>query len=49
MDDTEPDLLPDEGVPIDRYCQSKVEVRERLRLFRGVLAAIHYAHQRCAP
>ena len=35
-----------EGQPIDRHCQAgKLTVRERLLLFRGVLAAVHHAHQ----
>jgi len=35
-----------EGEPIDRYCDSRqLPVAERLRLFRAVCAAVHYAHQ----
>src|SRR5207245_96807 len=35
-----------EGEPIDRYCDSRqLPVTERLRLFRAVCAAVHYAHQ----
>jgi serine/threonine-protein kinase len=35
-----------EGEPIDRYCDSRrLSVRERLRLFRIVCAAVQYAHQ----
>jgi len=36
-----------EGEPIDRYCdEHKLSVTERLRLFRQVCVAVHYAHQR---
>ena len=35
-----------EGSPIDSYCESEsLNVRERLRLFRQVCRAVHYAHQ----
>jgi eukaryotic-like serine/threonine-protein kinase len=35
-----------DGQPIDRYCLGKkLAVRDVLRLFRGVLAAVHHAHQ----
>jgi tetratricopeptide (TPR) repeat protein len=35
-----------EGLPIDDYCdQRKLAPRERLKLFRTVCAAVHYAHQ----
>ncbi|HUK13536.1 MAG TPA: serine/threonine-protein kinase [Thermoanaerobaculaceae bacterium] len=35
-----------EGEPIDRYCdERKLSVRERLRLFLGVCAAVQFAHQ----
>jgi len=35
-----------EGEPIDRYCDArKLNVTERLKLFQGVCAAVHYAHQ----
>ena len=35
-----------EGVPIDAYCdRQSLPVRERLKLFRTVCAAVHYAHQ----
>src|ERR1051325_252686 len=35
-----------EGQPIDRYCDEKrLSTFERLRLFRQVCAAVHYAHQ----
>jgi serine/threonine protein kinase len=35
------------GVPISDYCESRrLSIPERLRLFRGVCAAVHYAHQR---
>jgi len=35
-----------DGVPIDRYCEEKAaSVVERLRLFRVVCEAVHYAHQ----
>jgi len=35
-----------EGLPIDEYCrQHQVSVDDRLKLFRQVCAAVHYAHQ----
>ena len=35
-----------EGLPIDQYCrQHQLSVDDRLRLFRTVCAAVHYAHQ----
>ena len=35
-----------EGEPIDRYCNNHgLSVDERLKLFRSVCAAVHYAHQ----
>ena len=35
-----------EGEPIDRYCANhRLSIEERLRLFRDVCAAVHYAHQ----
>lgn len=35
-----------EGDPIDRYCnQHRLSINERLKLFRDVCAAVHYAHQ----
>jgi eukaryotic-like serine/threonine-protein kinase len=35
------------GFPIDTYCEMKsLALSERLRLFRGVCAAVHFAHQR---
>ena len=35
-----------EGQPIDQYCDAHaLEVDRRLRLFQGVCAAVHYAHQ----
>ena len=35
-----------EGTPIDEYCdQHKLSVAERIRLFRVVCAAVHYAHK----
>src|SRR5262249_39431430 len=35
-----------EGLPIDEYCrQRRLSVDDRLRLFRQVCAAVHYAHQ----
>jgi serine/threonine-protein kinase len=34
------------GVPIDRYCdQHSLSIVERLKIFRTVAAAVHYAHQ----
>ncbi len=35
-----------EGLPLDEYCDShKLNLRERIELFRTVCAAVHYAHQ----
>lgn len=35
-----------DGVPIDDYCDSRrLEVNERLELFRTICSAVHYAHQ----
>jgi eukaryotic-like serine/threonine-protein kinase len=35
-----------EGVPIDIYCQrNQLPLNDRLRLFRQICAAVHYAHQ----
>ncbi len=35
-----------DGVPIDRYCdEHMLDTSARLRLFRKVCAAVHYAHQ----
>src|SRR5512136_1589906 len=35
-----------EGEPIDRFCdQRKLSIQERLKLFRGVCAAVQYAHR----
>lgn len=35
-----------EGDPIDRYCNHhRLSTNERLKLFRDVCAAVHYAHQ----
>ena len=35
-----------EGEPIDQYCDGHaLDVEGRLRLFQGVCAAVHYAHQ----
>jgi non-specific serine/threonine protein kinase/serine/threonine-protein kinase len=35
-----------EGEPIDRYCENhRLSVDERLKLFRKVCGAVHYAHQ----
>jgi len=33
-----------DGVPIDQYCRDR-PIAERLRLFREICAAVHYAHQ----
>ncbi|MBM3725040.1 MAG: tetratricopeptide repeat protein [Acidobacteria bacterium] len=33
-----------DGVPIDEFCRGRT-VAERLRLFREICAAVHYAHQ----
>ena len=47
-DDGAPFLVMDyvEGQSIDQFCASRnLPVRERLRLFREVLGAVHYAHQ----
>lgn len=35
-----------QGEPIDKYCDAhKLDTTERLMLFQGVCAAVHYAHQ----
>jgi serine/threonine protein kinase/tetratricopeptide (TPR) repeat protein len=35
-----------EGEPIDEYCEGRaLDVTGRLKLFQGVCAAVHYAHQ----
>ena len=35
-----------EGQTLDKYCEShKLDIPERLKLFRTVCAAVHYAHQ----
>jgi eukaryotic-like serine/threonine-protein kinase len=35
-----------EGEPIDAYCEARaLDVTGRLKLFQGVCAAVHYAHQ----
>jgi eukaryotic-like serine/threonine-protein kinase len=35
-----------EGVPIDQYCESqRLSTEDRLKLFRSVCSAVHYAHQ----
>jgi eukaryotic-like serine/threonine-protein kinase len=35
------------GFPIDTYCEMKsLALRERLKLFRDICAAVHFAHQR---
>jgi eukaryotic-like serine/threonine-protein kinase len=35
-----------EGEPIDEYCEARaLDVTGRLKLFQGVCAAVHYAHQ----
>ncbi len=35
-----------EGVPIHTYCDThRLSIEDRLRLFQGVCAAVHYAHQ----
>ncbi|MFN8060506.1 MAG: serine/threonine-protein kinase [Vicinamibacterales bacterium] len=35
-----------DGVPIDHYCDEKrVSIEDRLRLFRTICGAVHYAHQ----
>ena len=35
-----------EGLPVDEYCrQHQLSVDDRLKLFRQVCAAVHYAHQ----
>lgn len=47
-DDGSPYLVMEyvEGVPIDRYCdERKLSVTDRLRLFRMVCDAVHYAHR----
>ncbi len=47
-DDMMPFLVMEyvEGVPLDRYCdQHEVSLDQRLRLFRQVCSAVHFAHQ----
>jgi eukaryotic-like serine/threonine-protein kinase len=47
-EDGAPFLVMDyvEGQPIDQYCEARaLDVSARLRLFQGVCAAVHYAHQ----
>lgn len=47
-DDGLPFLVMDyvEGEPIDEYCEGRaLDVTGRLKLFQGVCAAVHYAHQ----
>jgi serine/threonine protein kinase/tetratricopeptide (TPR) repeat protein len=35
-----------EGEPVDKYCDAhKLNITDRLQLFRAVCAAVHYAHQ----
>ncbi|MFQ5655060.1 MAG: tetratricopeptide repeat protein, partial [Planctomycetota bacterium] len=35
-----------DGVPIDRYCdEQRLSISDRLRIFRSVCSAVHYAHQ----
>jgi len=35
-----------EGLPIDQYCEAhRLSTLERLKLFRSVCSAVHYAHQ----
>src|SRR5690606_8582473 len=35
-----------EGLPVDRYCdRHRLGVADRLRLFRTICQAVHYAHQ----
>ncbi len=35
-----------EGVPVDEYCdRNRLDVGQRLELFRTICAAVHYAHQ----
>jgi serine/threonine protein kinase len=35
-----------EGQPLDQYCRNRAaDLRERIRLFRGVCAALQYAHR----
>ncbi len=35
-----------EGIPLDRYCDAeRLDVHERLELFRSVCSAVQYAHQ----
>jgi eukaryotic-like serine/threonine-protein kinase len=36
-----------EGAPIDAYCdEHRLEIGERIRLFRDVCSAVRYAHGR---
>ncbi|HVB57310.1 MAG TPA: tetratricopeptide repeat protein [Candidatus Acidoferrales bacterium] len=35
-----------DGIPIDQYCDvEQLSIRDRLKLFRSVCSAVHYAHQ----
>lgn len=48
-DDGTPYLVMEfvDGLPIDQYCKQHVlRIPERLKLFRDVCAAVHFAHQR---
>ena len=48
-DDGSPYLVMEyvDGEPIDAYCEKRaLPIEERLRLFRGVCAAVQYAHQK---
>ncbi len=48
-DDGSPYLVMEyvDGEPIDAYCEARaLPIEERLRLFRGVCAAVQYAHQK---
>jgi eukaryotic-like serine/threonine-protein kinase len=48
-DDGTPYLVMEyvDGLPIDAYCEAQMlPISERLKLFRDVCAAVHFAHQR---
>ncbi len=48
-DDGTPYLVMEyvDGLPIDAYCEARaLPISERLKLFRDVCAAVHFAHQR---
>jgi serine/threonine-protein kinase len=35
-----------DGIPLDRYCEEEgLDLRQRLKIFRDICAAVHHAHQ----